>query len=97
MALFNYWIYGVVAFSVLLALRANPAEDPRFLFRAVVLWPFSITVVALVLLFSATGWEFDAKRGAKMFGFRRPSNTEVRGFALTLFFAEIQVWKVRKA
>ena len=97
MELFNYWIYGVVAFSVLMALRASPAEDPRFLFRAVVLWPFSVTVVALVMLFSATGWEFDAKRGAKMFGFRKPTNKEVRGFALTVFYAEIQVWKARKA
>ena len=93
MELFNYWIYGVVAFSVLLALRADVMENPRFLFRAVILWPFSITVIALVMLFSATGCEFDAARGKKMFGFRLPTNPNVKGFAVTVFYAEIRVWR----
>ena len=97
MELINYWIYGVVAFSVLFALRAHPAEDPRFLFRAVLLWPFSVLVVALVMLITSLGWEMDATRGSKMFGFRKPTNAEVVGFAITLFRAEIQFWKVRKA
>lgn len=97
MELFNYWMYGVVAFGVLFALRAHPGEDPRFLFRAVLSWPFSVLVVALVMLITALGWDMDATRGSKMFGFRRPTNTEVRGFAITLFRAEIQFWKVRKA
>lgn len=97
MELINYWIYGVVAFSVIMALRASPAEDPRLLFRAVVLWPFSITVIAWVFLFDTLGWNFDAKRGSKMFGFRGATNPAVRGFAATVFFAEIHVWKNRKA
>jgi hypothetical protein len=97
MELFNYWIYGVVAFSVLFALRAHPAEDPRFLFRAVLVWPFSIAVIAVVLLLDAVGWNMEATRTSKMFGFRKPTNKEVRGFAVTLFYAEIQMWKVRKA
>lgn len=97
MELITYWMYGVVAFSVLLALRVSPHEDPRFLFRAVLVWPFSITVIALVLLMDAVGWNFEAVRVSKMFGFRRPTNTEVRGFAITLFYAEIQMWKARKA
>ena len=97
MELFNIWIYGVVAFSVLFALRAHPGEDPRFLFRAVILWPFSVVVVASVMLITAVGWDMDATRGSKMFGFRKPTNTEVRGFAVTLFYAEIQFWKARKA
>ena len=97
MELINYWMYGVVAFSVLFALRAHPGEDPRFLFRAVLLWPFSVLIVALVMLITSLGWDMDATRGSKMFGFRRPTNTEVVGFAITLFRAEIQFWKARKA
>ena len=78
------------------ALRAAPGEDARFLFRAVLVWPFSITVVALVLLMDAVGWDLEATRTSKMFGFRTPTNTKVRGFAVTVFYAEIQVWKKRQ-
>lgn len=97
MELITYWMYGVVAFSVMFALRAAPGEDARFLFRAVLVWPLSITVVALVLLLDAVGWDMEATRTSKMFGFRKPTNKEVRGFAVTLFYAEIQMWKKRKA
>lgn len=97
MELFNYWIYGIVAFSVLLALRAHPGEDPRFLFRAVLVWPFSIAVIAVVMLISATGWDMEARRVNKMFGFRKATNPQVRGFAATVFYAEIRVFKPVKA
>jgi hypothetical protein len=97
MELITYWMYGVVAFSVLFALRAAPGEDARFLFRAVLVWPFSITVVAVVLLLDAVGWNMEAARTSKMFGFRKPTNTQVRGFAFTVFFREVQFWKSRKA
>jgi hypothetical protein len=93
MDLMTIYFAGVIAFSVMFALRAAPGADARFLFRAVLVWPFSITVVALVMLFDAAGWEMDAIRSPKMFGFRKPANTKVRGFAVTIFYAEIQVWK----
>ena len=96
MELITYWMYGVVAFGVLMAMRASPHEDARFLFRAVLVWPFSITVIVLVLLFDAIGWDMDAMRVEKMFGFRKPTNKEIRGFAVTVFFCEVQFWKKRK-
>ena len=88
---------GVMAFAILMALRASPHEDARFLFRAVLVWPLSITVIVVVLLMDAVGWNMEAQRVEKMFGFRKPTNKEVRGFAITVFYAEIQVWKSRKA
>lgn len=97
MELFNYWIYGVVAFGVIMALTCGPHAEARTMFRAVILWPLTVPIVALVLLFDVVGWEFDAMRSKKMFGFRRPTNTEVRGFAITLFYAEIQFWKARES
>ena len=87
---------GVLAFAVLMALRASPHEDARFLFRAVLVWPLSVTVVVGVLLMDAVGWDMDAQRVEKMFGFRKPTNTKVQGFAVTVFYAEIQCWKKRK-
>jgi hypothetical protein len=97
MELLNYWMYGVVAFGVLMALTCGPHAEPRTMFRAVILWPITVPIVAVVLLMDAVGWEMDAQRVPKMFGFRKPSNTQVLGFAVTLFYAEIQFWKVRKA
>ncbi len=96
MDLMTIYFAGVMAFSVLFALRAGAHEDARFLFRAVLVWPLSITVVAVVLLMDAVGWDMEAMRVEQMFGFRKPTNPEVRGFAVTLFYAEIQVWKKRK-
>ena len=97
MDLMTIYFAGVLAFAVLFALRAAPSEDARFLFRAVLVWPLSITVVAVVLLMDAVGWDMEATRTSKMFGFRKPTNTKVQGFAVTVFYAEIQCWKVRKA
>ena len=96
MDLMTIYFTGVMVFAVLMALRASPAEDARFLFRAVLVWPLSITVVAAVLLLDAVGWDLEAARSAKMFGFRKPTNTKVRGFAVTVFYAEIQMWKKRQ-
>ena len=97
MDLMTIYFAGVMAFAVLMALRASPHEDARFLFRAVLVWPLSIAVVVGVLLLDAVGWNMEASRTTKMFGFRKPTNTKVRGFAITVFYAEIQCWKVRKA
>ena len=94
MELFNYWMYGVVVFGVLMALTCGPHAEARMMFRAVILWPLTVPIVAVVLLFDLVGWEFDAMRSKKMFGFRRP-NDDWPGFALTVFYIEIQFWKAR--
>ena len=90
------YLTGVFAFIVLFAMR-TPDTDAKFMFRAVLVWPFSLTVILIVLAWSAIGWEVEVWPVEKRFGFRKPAaNGMVRGFAVTLFGNEFQVYKHRQ-
>jgi hypothetical protein len=47
------------------------------------------------MLMNFTGWNLDAAKGKHMFGFRRPKNPEVNGFAITIFYGEVQFYKLK--
>ena len=95
----EYAIGYVVIVFVLQAIAAvrTPREDAQVVIFATVFWPLMIVLVGGSFLLDAIGVGFDMVKGSKMFGARKPTNTEVRGFALTLFYVEFQMWKVRKA
>ena len=95
----EYAIGYVVSIFVLQAIAAvrTPREDCQVVIFAPVFWPLMVVLVAGSFLLDAVGWGFDAVKGAKMFGARKPTNTQVRGFAITLFYVEFQMWKAKKA
>lgn len=95
----EYAIGYVVSIFVLQAIAAvrTPREDCQVVIFATVFWPLMVVLVAGSFLLDAVGWGFDAVKGAKMFGARKPTNTQVRGFAITLFYVEFQMWKAKKA
>ena len=95
MILFDLWLFGVILVAMVFAIKDMSYENPRFLFRATLLWPFSILVIALVMFWIATGWDIDVAKSRKMFGIRKPTNPKVRGIAVILFGTEIQMWKPR--
>ena len=90
------YVAMIFVLQALIAVR-NPYGDCRSVIIGTVFWPFFLVLVAGSLFIDAIGWGFDAVKSPKMFGARKPTNTEVRGFAITLFFIEFQMWKVRKA
>ena len=90
------YLAGVVVLAGVWAMRV-PHEDIRIVFVLCLFWPVSITLIALMFLLSAVGWEIDTAEGTKMFGFRKPTNTKVRGFAVTVFGTEIQFYSTKKA
>ena len=90
------YLAGVVALTGLWALRV-PHENVRTVFVLAVMWPVTLILVLGAVVFAVTGWDYDVIKGLKMFGFRRAGNPEVRGYALTLFRVEFQMWKTRKA
>jgi hypothetical protein len=90
------YLVGVVVLQGLFALRA-PHEDGLTVFAICICWPVSIVLIALMFLLGAVGWDIDTAENTKMFGFRKPTNTKVRGFAVTLFGTEIQFYSVKKA
>jgi hypothetical protein len=95
MELIVAYLVGVVALAGSFAIRA-PHEDLRVVFVLSVFWPVSIVLIAFMFLLSAVGWDIDTAENTKMFGFRKPTNTQVRGFAVTVFGTEIQFYSVKK-
>jgi hypothetical protein len=94
----EYAIGYVAAIFFLQAVAAfrTPNQDCQAVIIGSVLWPVFLVLVLGSLFMDWIGWDMDTQRGLTMFGFRKPTNTKVRGFALTLFRVEFQVWKARK-
>jgi hypothetical protein len=90
------YLVGVVVFQGLFAFR-SPHVDGLTAFALCICWPVSIVLIAFVFLLDAVGWDIDTAENTKMFGFRKPTNTKVRGFAVTVFGTEIQFYSMKKA
>jgi hypothetical protein len=90
------YLVGVVVFQGLFAFR-SPHVDGLTAFALCICWPVSIVLIAFVFLLDAMGWDIDTAENTKMFGYRKPTNTKVRGFAVTVFGTEFQFYSMKKA
>lgn len=92
MELFNYWMYGVVFFSIVIAFFAR--DVTVFTLKSILAWPIAIFVVVPILVLDKCSVQVDAIKTDSMFGFRKSQNPGVKGFAVTVFFTEIQFYTV---
>ena len=90
------YLAGVVVLAGVWAMRV-PHEDIRIVFVLCLFWPVSITLIALMFLLQAVGWDIDTAESTKRFGFRKPTNPKAQGFAVTVFGTEIQFYSLKKA
>lgn len=90
------YLVGVVVLQGLFAIRA-PHEEALTVFAICICWPVSIVLIALMFLLQAVRWDFDVAESTKKFGFRKPTNPNARGFAVTVFGTEFQFYSMRKA
>ena len=90
------YLAGVVVLQGLFALRA-PHEEALTVFVICLFWPVSILLIALMFLLGAVGWDIDTAENTKMFGYRKPTNPNARGFAVTVFGTEFQFYSMKKA
>jgi hypothetical protein len=90
------YLAGVVVLQGLFALRA-PHEDGLTVFALCICWPVSVVLITGMFLLGAVGWDIDTAENTKMFGYRKPTNPNARGFAVTVFGTEIQFYSMRKA
>jgi len=86
------YLVGALAIVGMFAIRV-PHENVRTVFALAIMWPLSMFAILVMMLMNFTGWNLDAVKGTKMFGFRRPTNTVIKGFAITIFYGEVQFWK----
>ena len=91
----EYAIGYVAVIFVLQAIAAvrTPREDCQVVIFATVFWPLMVVLIASSFALDFADVGFDVVKGAKWFGVRKPTNTEVRGFAITLFRVEFQLWR----
>jgi hypothetical protein len=73
-----------------------PDVESRTLFLIAAAWPLTMAFALFIFLLSAVGADLDVQDSEKMFGYRKPTNPEVKGFALTVFHSEVQFWMKRK-
>jgi hypothetical protein len=90
------YLVGVVVLQGLFAIRA-PHEEALTVFAICICWPISIVLIALMFLLGAVNWDFDVAESTKKFGFRKPTNPNVKGFAVILFNTEFQFYSMKKA
>ena len=94
--MFELMIYmtGVIVMAAAFAIR-TPYQDLRTVVLLSLFWPLSLLFTLFMSIIWTIKWDFDVADGTKMFGFRKPTNSEVTGFAVTLFKNELQFWKKR--
>jgi hypothetical protein len=95
MELIVAYLVVVVVFQGLFAIRA-PHEDALTVFVLCICWPASIVIMLWITALSTVGWEVEVARGNKRFGFRKPTNPAIRGFAITMFGTEFQFYTMYK-
>jgi hypothetical protein len=90
------YLVGVVVLQGLFALRA-PHEEALTVFVLCLFWPVSIVLMALLVLMQLVRWDVEVAESTKKFGFRKPTNPNAKGFAVTVFNTEFQFYSLKKA
>lgn len=88
-----WYMATVFVLQAFIAIR-NPHTDAQTLLIATLFWPVIILLVLGSLALDVIGWNFDTARSPKWFGFRKPTNPRAKGYALTLFTFEFQLYKM---
>jgi len=95
MELIAAYLVVVVVFQGLFAFRA-PNQDAPIVFMLCLIWPVSFVLLGLISALSWAGWEINIASGTKRYGFRQSPQSDVRGFAVTVFGLEIQIYGLLK-
>jgi len=89
------YLVGMALVHGAFAIRC-PHEDARNVFLISLFWPISLLMVVLTLGLVMIKWDLELAKGVKCFGFRRPTNPNAKGFAVTVLYQEFQFFKVKK-
>ena len=88
------YLAGVVVLQGLFAIRA-PHEEALTVYAICLFWPVSIVLIAGMFLLGAVNWDFDVAESTTRFGFRKPTNPNAKGFAVTVFGTEFQFYSLK--
>lgn len=85
------YMSGVIIMMIAFAIRTKNADIGPAIILSIV-WPLSILLMLIIKCFWAVGWDFDIVGGDKWFGYRKPTNPRITGFAVTALKLEFQFW-----
>jgi len=89
------YMAGVIIMMAAFAIRTeNQDIAPALILSA--FWPISILVMIILKCLWILNWDMDIVGTDKWFHYRKPTNPEVRGFAINIFKLEFQFWQKRK-
>lgn len=90
------YLAGFVTMILAAAVR-TPSTEVRPAALLALMWPVILPLILLTLLADAVGWTVDFDIVGKLFGYRKPTNPATKGFAVTVFYFELRVFKARTA
>ena len=77
------------------AIRARDVEA-RTLFIIAATWPVMVPFAVFIFALDLIKWDMDMAKGTQIVGFRKATNPQVRGFAVTVLFQEFQFYSKRR-
>lgn len=89
------YMAGIIIMMVAIAVRTSNTDIAPALILSV-FWPLSILVMIILKGLWTINWDIDIVEVNKWFGYRKPNNPNVRGFAIIIFKFEFQLWQKRK-
>ncbi len=89
-----FYMAGFIAMILFAAIR-TPHNELRPVTVISALWPVMLPLILFSMLIDTVGWTLDFDTASKPFGYRLPTNPEVKGFAVTVLFMEFRLFKMR--
>ena len=94
--IFTLYFIGIVLLFIAFAVKC-PYAEIRIVLLLTFFWPASLIVVSIILFLGLFNIEFNIAINKKnMFELRRGTNPKCYGFALTIFYVELQFYKILK-
>ena len=86
------YMAGVIIMMIAFAVRTSNVDIDSAVILSI-FWPLSILAMILLKSLWTFNWDMDIVGVNKCFGYRKPTNPEMKGFAVIIFKLEFQLWK----
>jgi len=86
------YMAGVIIMMIAFAIRTSNTDITSAVILSI-FWPLSILTMIIIKSLWTINWDIHVVGVNEYFGYRKPNNSEVKGFAVTIFKLEFQFWK----
>ena len=90
MTIFIIYIIGIITMMIAFAIRTQVDTWSTLLLST--FWPLSLFLLMVIKFLWTIDCDMDIVTGEKWFGYRKPDNPKLDGFAVTIVKLEFQFW-----